>query len=304
MIPKTTLKNMAIIKPIDESLISLASLPGFAQGHANIAVSMLRLDAIHPIVSGNKWYKLKYNLHQAKVAGKEALISFGGAYSNHLIACAAAAHSMSWPSIGIVRGEQDEVNLNPVLAQCRAYGMQLHFVTRAAYAQRNTNGFQAYWQALYPHAWLVPEGGANTLGRLGAALIYQFIPSSITDIVLSVGSGTTMAGIAQALAPHQRIWGFAPMKGGAYLLDEIKPYISSVQYNQCHLIDRFHFGGFGKMPIAVTEFMQVFEQNYGFALDRIYTAKMMMGLRQLIAEGVFPTSSKILCIHTGGLTGN
>jgi 1-aminocyclopropane-1-carboxylate deaminase len=295
---------MAIIKPVDESLISLTALPGFAQGHPNIAVSMLRLDAIHPIVSGNKWYKLKHNLHEAKAAGKAALLSFGGAYSNHLIACAAAAHSMSWSSIGIVRGEQDVANLNPVLAQCTAYGMQLHFVTRSEYAQRNTNEFQAYWQALYPHAWLVPEGGANAAGRLGAASICQLIPSSITDIVLSVGSGTTMAGIAQAAAPQQRIWGFAPMKGGAYLMDDIKPLISAAQYQQCQMIDRFHFGGFGKISPEVVLYMQDFASTYGFAVDRVYTAKMMMGLQELIAEGVFPEASQILCIHTGGLTRN
>lgn len=295
---------MAIIKPVDESLISLSDLSGWSQADPSIAVSMLRLDAIHPIISGNKWYKLQLNIAAAAAAGKTALLSFGGAYSNHLIATAAAAHSMSWSSIGIVRGEQDEANLNPVLAQCKAYGMQLHFVTRSEYAQRNTNEFQAYWQALYPHAWLVPEGGANAAGRLGAARIHQFIPDDITDIVLSVGSGTTMAGIAQAAAPQQRIWGFAPMKGGAYLMDEIKPFISAAQYQQCQIIDRFHFGGFGKISPEVALYMQDFATTYGFALDRVYTAKMMMGLAQLLAEGVFPTASRILCIHTGGLTGN
>lgn len=295
---------MAIIKPVDESLICLTDLPGFAAAHPSISVSMLRLDAIHPIISGNKWYKLQHNLLEAQAAGKTALLSFGGAYSNHLIACAAAAHSMSWSSIGIVRGEQAASQLNPVLSQCQAYGMQLHFISRAEYAQSNTEAAQAYWQALYPHTWLVPEGGANAAGRLGAANICQFIPRDITDIVLSVGSGTTMIGIAQAAQAHQRIWGFAPMKGGAYLLDEMKAYLNAKQYQQCRLIDQFHFGGFGKMPSIVAEYMQDFERKYGFALDRVYTAKMMMGLATMIAEAHFPTEAKILCIHTGGLTGN
>jgi 1-aminocyclopropane-1-carboxylate deaminase len=296
---------MAIIKPIQESNIFVQELPLFANGASGVSVSMLRLDAIHPIISGNKWFKLKYNIKEALAHHLDGVLSFGGAYSNHLIATAAAAHAAGLNSVGIVRGVPANTDsLNDVLCQCKDYGMQLHFISRAQYALKNEPSFLSELQNQYPNHFFIPEGGANEAGRQGAAEIAQLIDKAFTHIVLSVGSGTTFIGLRNALPQHQHLLGFAPMKGGAYLKEEIKHYLNEPKCAHWALTDQFHFGGFGKSNNDLSFFMQEFEHQYGFSLDRVYTAKMMFGLRQLIAENKYPPDAKILGIHTGGLTGN
>lgn len=294
---------MATIKYVDESKIFIQDLPNFSSKEEQI--SMLRLDEIHPIISGNKWYKLKYNIEEALQENCNGILTFGGAFSNHLIATAAAAHANKLLSLGIVRGVLDhKKELNSVLRQCQEYGMKLIFISREEYAQKESLAFLEKIKNQFPNYFIIPEGGANEAGRNGMSLMAKHIPSSFDHILLSVGSGTTFAGLRNALPIHQHLFGFAPMKGGIYLAQEIKKNLLPQQDIQWAINDSFHFGGFGKIKEQVKDFMQEFEQQFGFKLDRVYTAKMMLGLKQLLSENAFPTDAKILCIHTGGLTGN
>ncbi|MDI9320222.1 MAG: pyridoxal-phosphate dependent enzyme [Phycisphaerales bacterium] len=295
---------MAIISWVDEQKIRVEELKGFAGGDVRVAVSMLRLDKIHPIISGNKWFKLKHHVASAIAAQKSTLLSFGGAYSNHLIATAAAAHSIGLSSVAIVRGLQASSSLNSVLKQCQAYGMQLHFVSREAYAQKEASDFLQGLQKQYPDAYIIPEGGANNDGQRGAASIAQYIPSYYTHIALSIGTGTTFIGLRNVLPICQFLFGFAPMKGGIYLQNSIASALLPEQNHQWSVTDRFHFGGFGKKTMEMDAFISDFALQYNILLDRVYTAKMMMGIETLIHEDTFEKGSKILCIHTGGLTGN
>ena len=293
---------MAIIEPIDFSKIRVQELPEFAKCAAIISVSMLRLDAMHPVISGNKFFKLKYNIAAAKAANKNCLLTFGGAFSNHLIATAAAAHFEGMKSIGMVRGAENEINKNAVLQQCEAFGMELVFISRADYALKKETGFLKAIEINHPNAFIIPEGGDNNLGVKGAAEIANYIPEHYTDVILSVGSGTTFLGLRNALPKQQRILGFVPMKGGIYLKEKIADHVP--QQNNWELTDEYHFGGFGKINDDLKIFMNDFETDYQFALDRVYTAKMMLGLKRIIAQNKFPDGSKILCVHSGGLTGN
>jgi 1-aminocyclopropane-1-carboxylate deaminase/D-cysteine desulfhydrase-like pyridoxal-dependent ACC family enzyme len=294
---------MAIIKPVDESKIFIQDLPSW--GSEEQQISMLRLDAIHPIISGNKWFKLQYNLEAAVQQKCTGILTFGGAFSNHLIATAAAAQANKLSSIGMVRGMLDPTKeLNPVLQQCQNYGMKIFFLSREDYAQKEKLPFLEKLNKKYPQYYIIPEGGANEEGRKGMVSLAQYIPHNCSHILLCVGSGTTFAGLRNALPLSQQLMGFAPMKGGNYLSKEIQNHIQTQQDNHWEISDQFHYGGFGKITEEVINFMHQFDQQYGFKLDRVYTAKMMMGLKQLLSEKAFPSNAKILCIHSGGLTGN
>ncbi|MES2477998.1 MAG: pyridoxal-phosphate dependent enzyme [Bacteroidota bacterium] len=294
---------MAIIKPVNEANIVVQDLKGFAKD-STIQVQMLRLDAIHPIISGNKWYKLKYNIEEAFRQEAKGILTFGGAYSNHLIATAAAAYYAGLAATGVVRGIYSLNQLNPVLQQCTDYGMQLHFVSREEYNLKEDANFQQSLLQLFPDYLLIPEGGANEAGRKGAGEITDFIPSDVSHVLVSVGSATTFIGLRNALPSGQELLGFAPMKGGVYLKAEVEQHLLPQKNIHWHLIDEYDFGGFGKITQELTDFMSEFKQQYGFDLDRVYTAKMMKGLQHKLKEGYFPQGSKILCIHSGGLTGN
>lgn len=295
---------MAITNVVDEGKIFIQALDGFVPDGVLAKVSMLRLDTMHPLISGNKWYKLKYNIVIAKSKKAPSIVTFGGAYSNHLIATAAAAMNAGIPSVGIVRGLQDEDNLNSVLCQCKEMGMELYFVSREAYSLRDQDIFLDDVDYRYPNSYVIPEGGANIAGQIGAGEIAMLIPEEYTHILLSVGSGTTFIGLRNTLPAFQHLYGFVPMKNGSYLHKEVSTSLYPMQNKNWQLTDRFHFGGFGKTTGEIQEFMPQFESKYGFQLDRVYTAKMMLGLQEMLAEGAFPENAEILCIHTGGLTGN
>lgn len=291
---------------ITDSLVSsgnvyIQELPGFLPG---LDCAMLRLDLLHPQVSGNKWYKLKHNISAAQQQGKTMLLSFGGAYSNHLLALAAAAAHYGMSSRGIVRGLYAERALTPVLQQCREYGMQLEFLERQAYDQKTDPGYTAQLSSRYPDAFIIPEGGANAAGRAGAGEIAELVPSVFTHIAVSVGTGTTFIGLRNALPSGQQLLGFVPMKGGRYLEPEIRACLLPGKQVHWSLTDDWHFGGFGKTDPELLSYLHSFEQQYGFRLDKVYTAKMMYGLQRIAGSGGFPSGSRILAIHTGGLGGN
>lgn len=266
------------------------------------AMDMLRLDLIHPVISGNKWFKLKYNLQQAKVKGYDSIITFGGGFSNHLVAAAAAAKEYGYKITAIVRGKYDV--LTPTLKDCIELGMELIFVTKQEYANKeNPEWLQTITDT--KNKLVIPEGGANEWGRLGAQDITRYILEGYTDVCVSVGSGTTLIGLRNALPASVNVTGFVPMKEGNYLLDEIMTHLPG-KSKRVKLFDYWHFGGFGKWNSELIDFMNEFHKKHEIPLDIIYTSKMMYGVKELLSgeRPYFNDGARVLCIHTGGLQGN
>lgn len=264
-------------------------------------VSMLRLDVVHHHVSGNKWYKLKYNVDHCRSHDIGTLLTFGGAYSNHMAATAAMANISGLKSIGVIKGTYAEKELTPTLRFCSDNGMELVFVTHEDYARKYDEDWLQYLSGRFNNAMIIPEGGANEYGRKGAGEIADLIPERFTHVAVSVGTGTTLAGIVDGIGRDVLVAGFAPMKGGKYLQDEINKYVLGGNFSIC---DDWHFGGFGKHTVELVEFMNQFYRENNIPLDMVYTAKMMYGLQAGILAGEYDKASKILCLHTGGLQGN
>jgi 1-aminocyclopropane-1-carboxylate deaminase len=262
---------------------------------------MLRLDVLHPVVSGNKWYKLKYNMAYAIGQGYNSVLTFGGPYSNHLIATAAAANAYGIKSLGVVRGRDAADKMTQTLKSCEEYGMQLVFVTREDYSKKNDAAWLEALSNEYGAPFIIPEGGANGQGRAGAEEIAGLVTDNYTHICLSVGTGTSFEGIRNGLPETQAVLGYAPMKGGTYLADEISKYVSTGNWQ---LFDDWHFGGFAKWNDELLAFMNDFYTINEIPLDVVYTAKMMYGIQQQMDAGFFPDDAVVLCIHTGGLQGN
>lgn len=263
-------------------------------------IDMLRLDEIHPVISGNKWYKLKHSLAKVEAERYHGVLTFGGAFSNHLIATAAAAHHYGLQSIAVVRGEELADNLSTTLLHCQQYGMKFDFVSRQQYALKTEMSFLKELAQKYPNYYIIPEGGANEYGRIGAKEIGDMIPEGYTHVCVSVGTGTTMAGICKQVDCAE-VFGYAPMKGGKYLLNDIQQWVGVGRYQ---LFDDWHFGGFGKHKAELLDFMNDFYRVNDIPLDMVYTGKMMYGIAAQIEQGVFAKDAKIICIHTGGLQGN
>lgn len=264
-------------------------------------VSMLRLDVVHHQVSGNKWYKLKYNVDHCRSHGIGTILTFGGAYSNHLSATAAMANISGLKSIGVIKGTYAQKELTPTLRFCIDNGMELVFVTHEDYARKYDEDWLQNLSDRFNNPMIIPEGGANEYGRKGAGEIAELIPGRFTHVAVSVGTGTTLAGIVDSIGEDVRLSGFAPMKGGKYLYDEIA---KNTDKRNFVVYDDWHFGGFGKYNDKLVRFMNDFYKQHDIPLDMVYTAKMMYGVQEQILVGVYPPSSRILCLHTGGLQGN
>jgi 1-aminocyclopropane-1-carboxylate deaminase len=266
-----------------------------------LQLGILRLDALHSVISGNKWYKLQAHITAAQLAGKNTLLSFGGAYSNHLVATAAAAQQMGLGSIGMVRGLHAAQHWTDTLKDCAAYGMQLQFLSREQYDCKCEPEYVAELRAIYPDVFIIPEGGNSVYGLSGAGRIAQYIPANASVVACALGTGTTFAGIRQQLPPHIAMLGFPVMKGGNYLASELR---NKTQVTNWELNDSYHCGGFGRHTPELIGFMNRFYEMHGVALDFVYTAKMMLGIFDLIDQGHFAPGSHIVCVHTGGLQGN
>lgn len=265
-------------------------------------LAMLRLDVVHPEISGNKWYKLKENVRHCLANNYNSILTFGGAYSNHLAATAACAAYFNLKSIGIVKGTYASEKLTPTLQKCVGHGMKLVFVTNEEYNLKTDESYLEELRKMYQGAFIVPEGGSNDLGRLGATSIAGYIPSGYTHVALSVGTGTTLVGIVNNIQGGIKVLGYAPMKGGEYLNDELSGLISSgVNYK---IVSSAQTAGFGKWNDELISFMNDFYMSNNIPLDVVYTAKMMYFLKEQLEDGMFSGSDKILCIHTGGLQGN
>lgn len=282
-----------------------------------VSVSVLRLDKIHPVVSGNKLFKLHYFLQEAihskhptgsgpqgHVSGK-TILSFGGAYSNHLVATAFACKALHLKSIGIVRGEQP-AQLSSTLLQCINEGMQLKFISRQAYAKKENAGFISALQNEFGNCIIVPEGGYHPLGAKGAALIMDMInKNNYTHICTATGTATTLAGLLMASGPEQTIVSIPVLKGITDINERIK-YLTNLKTvpGNLQILPDYHFGGYAKSTGALIEFINDCWQQYNLPLDFVYTAKMLYGVIDSIKNNHFAKGSKILCLHTGGLQGN
>lgn len=267
----------------------------------NIAtVDMLRLDVIDDKISGNKWYKLKENIKKCQQEGKGTILTFGGGYSNHLVASAVMAKHCGLKSIGIIRGVYDTDT--PTITKCRQYGMRVVSSTQTDYKRKNDNGYLNMLSNKYDDAYIIPEGGANEEGRVGVAEIAKLIPDSYTHIAVSVGTGTTLVGIVNNVKIP--VVGFAPMKSGSYLNDELRQYINKEKHKNYIIYDNWHHGGFGRYTNELISFMNNFYELNKIPLDMVYTAKMMSGIQQQVLNEKYHKEAKVLCVHTGGLQGN
>ena len=279
--------------------VSLEDITHWAPSGSCAGLQMLRLDNLHPVVSGNKWYKLRFNVAAALEQGKAALLSFGGGYSNHLVATAYAARLAGLRSIGVVRGHYAEDQMTPTLRACEAYGMQLLPCSKEDYANLSATGPEALTRQ-FPDAYFIPEGGSNEAGIRGAADIAALIPGDVTDVCLAVGTGTTLTGIHSALPGASRLHGFCAARNcdGARALSRQAPRQERVNW---HSVGDPRFGKWREAQIL---FMKSFYAITGVPLDVVYTAKMMMAVQGMLSAGIFGRDSRIVCIHTGGLQGN
>lgn len=271
----------------------------------HIELSIMRLDRIHPGVSGNKFFKLKYNLEQAKKERKSTLLTFGGMYSNHIYATAEAAKSEGFHSIGIIRGGRLEP-LNPTLTHAESLGMKLQFVDRETYRDKTGSDFINHLENLFGDFYLIPEGGTNELAIKGAGEIIGENESQFSHFTVSIGTGGTFAGLAASISSSQKLIGFSSLKG-EFIHSEIEKLLLEsriLSEGSYQLASEYHFGGYGKYTQELVEFIHEFHQNFGIVLDPIYTGKMAFGVWDLIKKDFFEPKSKILMIHTGGLQGN
>jgi 1-aminocyclopropane-1-carboxylate deaminase len=281
---------------------------------ASPAFDVLRLDEVHPQLSGNKWFKLKYNLLKIQEETLRypslpcKLVTFGGPFSNHIHACAAAGQALGIQTIGLIRGEEP-VTWSPTLQDARNWGMQLEFIQRDAYAEKETEDFKSWIYEQYGHVLIVPEGGSNYLGINGCMDILQGIDLAHYDtVVCAMGTGATVAGLLMSSPAHIRIWGIPVLKGGSFLKDEVRKHLVYFLFDEeavesvlerLVIWDQYHFGGYGKSSSEIEEFMVEMDAQYQLPLDKVYTAKALKGMLEQLTP-----SNRSLFIHTGGLQGN
>jgi len=278
-----------------------------------LQVDVLRLDKIHSEISGNKWFKLKYYLEKAKQTNKDTLVSFGGAFSNHLLALAATAHLNGLHSIGLIRGEQP-VLLSHTLTTAKEYGMKLLFLPRSVFDLKKRSDFPDNWAENFTdlsigtiqNSLLIPEGGAGIEGLRGSEEILSFVPQkNFTHICTAVGTGTTLAGLINSSEPDTKIIGISVLKGTrdlepidiSWIKDQSK--MASVQ-----MVHDYHFGGYAKYNASLTGFMNTTYAESGIPTDFVYTGKLLFAVISMAVMKLFPPGSRLLVLHTGGLQGN
>lgn len=266
-----------------------------------ITVAIRREDLIHPFVSGNKFRKLKYNLLQAKAENQITLLTFGGAFSNHIAAVAFAGKEHNFKTIGIIRGDElrDKIQENPTLKFAQENGMQFEFVSRSDYSNKENPEFIDQLKQKFGSFYLIPEGGTNALAIKGCEEILTQEDSQFDYICCAVGTGGTISGLINSALPHQKVLGFPALKGN-FLQEEICKFAKTDNWQ---LVTDYHFGGYGKVNLELINFINNFSESNKIPLDPVYTSKMAFGILDLIDKNYFPANSKILMIHTGGLQG-
>ncbi len=272
---------------------------------AGVRLLIKRDDLIHPVVSGNKWRKLKYNLVRARELGYNTLVTFGGAYSNHLFALAAAGSVADFSTIGIVRGDELTPQSSPTLQYCQEQGMQLHFVSREEYRHKDEGALVASLLGQHRNIFVVPEGGSNELALPGVREMVQEVEAQLIGqpdyFAVAAGTGGTTAGILSALAP---VLAFSALKGGGFLREEINTLVGKEALTaHLQLITNYHFGGYARYTSELLDFIRGFEQQHQIPLEQVYTGKMLFGLYDLMRKGYFTPGSTLVAVHTGGLQG-
>lgn len=261
------------------------------------------LDKIHPLYGGNKWYKLKYNLEKAKAGGHDTILTFGGAYSNHIFATAAACKDHGFKSIGVIRGDEPR-ELNPTLQFAQQQGMLFQFVSREEYREKHEDFFKAWLRDLHGRFYLVPEGGSNYLGVQGCTEILQPEDREFEQIWCACGTGATLAGVILSLKRGQTVVGVSALKGD-FMADEVRKHLcyslgdeeaADDLSDSWRIVDDAHFGGYAKTTPELLQFMSEFRAETDVPLDQVYTAKMIWAMLR-------EKPSNALAIHTGGLQG-
>ena len=286
------------------------SIPLFEQYGVKVCVK--RDDFNHPTIQGNKWHKLKMNLQQAHRTGADTLITFGGAYSNHIAATACAAKQHGFKCIGFIRGDElanQPDRWSPTLIQAAQNGMQLRFLSRMAYREKDSQAFSKKIATEFSQAYLLPEGGSNLLAVDGFASLMSDLEHQQPDwthIYTAVGTGGTLAGLVKyaKVKPGRSIQGVAVLKQADYLIPQIQKWIGNQPQVDWTLLQNYHGGGYGKTSSELKAFKDTFEANLNIPLDPVYTAKMVNAFYQELQLGRIKTGSKVILLHTGGLQGN
>ncbi|MFI8377207.1 1-aminocyclopropane-1-carboxylate deaminase/D-cysteine desulfhydrase [Leeuwenhoekiella sp. NPDC079379] len=303
-----------MIKPImanpqllfsSEKQVSIQNIDDHIFRSNNVFVSILREDLLHKEVSGNKFRKLKYNLIEAQEQRKDTLLTYGGAFSNHIAATAKAGQICGFKTIGIIRGEELGIDLTKTLQQNAtlrlAYdcGMRFYFVSRSDYRLKNSTSFRESLKQKFGDFYEIPEGGTNHLAVKGCAEILNENTAEYDYIMCPVGTGGTIAGLIEGSLSHQKVIGFPALKG-EFLSSEIENFTSK---NNWELNKNYHFEGYAKVNSDLIAFINSFKKARNIQLDPIYTGKMMYGLTDLISNAFFSENTRILAVHTGGLQG-
>jgi len=288
---------MPFIRPENVYLQKLTN-PLFKE--VNVSVSIVRLDRIHFEISGNKWFKLLGYLQDAKTNGFNGIATFGGAYSNHILATAAICKLEGLNCIGFIRGEEPEI-YSPTLREAKESGMTLVFLSRSDFQLKNLEVLQKRFSGYY----FIREGGYGELGTVGIKNIYEWIPADTNYIVAACGTGTTIAGLIRYALPHQKLIGINVLKGYEAIVNDIEQILpSDTKYTNWTMFNDYHSGGYAKKNDALIQFMNEMWDIDNLPTDFVYEAKMMYGLIDLVKKGYFPSGSKIVAIHSGGLQGN
>lgn len=260
--------------------------------YKGFTVSVLRLDLLHPHISGNKWFKLRYNLERAKQEYKESILTFGGAFSNHIAATAFACKEAGFKSIGIIRGEATSAG-NPTLTFAQKNDMELHFVSREEYKLKQESTYLKKLEQQFPNCYVIPEGGDNALGQKGCEEILTEKTDPYHSVFCAYGTGTTFKGIARSLKPHQTLTGV-----------NVLNYEALTDLPRSVILNGYHFGGYAKHTAELLAFKTRFEEQFNIPLDYVYTAKLFFAVFDLIDQGKLNRDENILILHSGGLQGN
>lgn len=277
----------------------------------DIKVWIKRDDLIHEEISGNKWRKLSLNIEKFQQGKFEKIITFGGPYANHIAATAAACRELSIPSIGYIRGQELSYKSNDTLKKAHQDGMELIFISRSAYAQRNEKEFQLKIQEKHENNLLIPEGGSNFHGVMGCVEIVKELPVEPNYLITACGTGTTAAGLLMGTS-DTIVVGVPVLKGGDFIREnviELLQYSGFIEEDIQEAMQRFqletgyHFGGYGKWTEDLTKMIRQVESEFSMYLDQVYTGKMFYAFKDMMDKNMFPTGSNIVLLHTGGLQG-
>lgn len=284
----------------------LIKLPFNHLHYPNIELWIKRDELLHPLISGNKWRKLKHQIYHAFTHDYEGILSFGGCYSNHIHALASAGHLFEFATHGIIRGESKNAN-NATLSKAQKLGMRLTFVNRLEYKRREQQNYLLELQEQFPCYFISPEGGSHPLALLGVSEMVDEIlnQASFTPdyICCPVGSGGTLAGIARSIPEKTIALGISVLKSNYQLNSQVEILIDNQQKVNWNIEHNYHCGGYAKIPKKLQQFCHLFEKNYHIPLEPIYTGKMLYAINMMIDQGKFKDGSKIVLIHTGGLQG-